>query len=67
MQTKHIVRVVTSFMSAATPLSIVKSFNLSGFSLIGNDQVLPCQVSPATVSRLLRPIAPEFPQMDEPD
>jgi hypothetical protein len=67
IQTKHIARVVTSFISAATPLNIVKSFELSGFSLIGDDQVLLCQVSPATGSRLFRPIAPEFPQMDESD
>jgi hypothetical protein len=64
---KHIARVVIYFMSAATPLNIVKSFELSGFSLIGDDQVLLCQVSPATASRWLCPIAPEFPQMDVSD
>jgi hypothetical protein len=54
-------------MSAATPLKVVKSFELSRFSLVGDNQVLLCRVSPAKGSRLLRPIAPEFPQMDESD
>jgi hypothetical protein len=53
-------------MSAATPRNIFRSFKRSGLSLIG-DQVLLGQVWSATASRLLDPIASEFPRVDESD
>jgi hypothetical protein len=53
VQTKHIAQLTLSFMSAATPLYIVKTFNLLAICFIIDDEVvLRCQAR-ADKARLL--------------
>jgi hypothetical protein len=60
IQTKHIARVVGSFMSAATPLNITQAFRLSDLRLILDEIILRAQVWPAAAGRLLHPITNGF-------
>jgi hypothetical protein len=74
LQTDHIVRVLGSFMSAAVPQNIVKSFANAGISLIfDDDRVIRCQITPRTTRCLLgSPLDVELPpgtsdDEDDPD
>jgi hypothetical protein len=65
IQTKHIAQVVSSFMSAATPLNIVKTFGLSGIGLMIDDEgILRCQVRPQEAKRLLMALTIPIPGCD---
>jgi hypothetical protein len=74
IQTDHIVRVLESFMSAAVPHNIIKSFANGGISLIlDGDRVIRCQITPHTTRCLLgSPFDLELPpgtsdDQDDPD
>jgi hypothetical protein len=64
IQTRLITGAVGSFMSAAALLNVVKAVTFPGLSFVRDGKVLHCQVSRATVDRLLHPIAPELPRPD---
>jgi hypothetical protein len=62
IQSRHIAQVVSSFMSAASPLNIVKTFGMSGIGLIVDDEgILRCLVQPDKARRLLIPISVQIP------
>jgi hypothetical protein len=68
VQTSHIIKVVSSFVRAATPSNITASFRNAGISLYCDDQLrIHCHVTPLTVRRvdsayvrLFRPVLGEL-------
>jgi hypothetical protein len=65
IQSRHIAQVVSTFMSAATPINIVKTFGLSGIALILDDGILRCQVRPDMARRVLVPFEVPVPGCGE--
>jgi hypothetical protein len=74
IQIEHIAKVVNSFMQAAIPINIVQSFKIAGISLINDDGIIRCAVTPHTakcefldgIAILLDPILNEE-EEEEPD
>jgi CRP-like cAMP-binding protein len=60
IQTEHIVKVVNSFMSAATPCGVVKTFRRAGLVLVVDGERLVCQVSPVHATALLKKVRDEL-------
>jgi predicted sugar kinase len=58
VQTDHIAKVVCAFMSAATPVNIVKTFERAGIGVAVDDGVLRCRVCPDMRRLLLMPMIP---------
>jgi hypothetical protein len=67
IQTSHIAQTVCSFMSAATPLNILKTFSLSGICVIIDDDILRCQLRIEKARRLTVQCGAPVPGCDEPD
>jgi hypothetical protein len=70
VQTDHIAKVVCSFMAAATPVNIVKTFCRAGICLVLDDGIVRCRVCPDHARCLLVPITtnlPSIPDEDEDD
>jgi hypothetical protein len=63
IQTKHIATVVCSFLAAAVPLNIVKTFENSGISLVADRDVIFCTIRPERAKRLLVPLASTMPEI----
>jgi hypothetical protein len=61
VQSRHIAQLVSAFMSAATPVSIVEKFRFSGICLICDDDVLRCQVRSNKARCVLVPFGASFP------
>jgi hypothetical protein len=55
IQTKHIARVFCSFLAAAVPIMIVKTFMLTGICLVKDGDHVHCTVRPDQARRLLVP------------
>jgi hypothetical protein len=67
IQTKHIARVVCSFLVAAVPVNIVRTFAMSGICLIKEGDQILCTVRPHQSKRLLIPLPPCFPEIGDRD
>jgi hypothetical protein len=72
IQTSHIIKVVSSFVQAATPNNITGSFRNSGISLYSDDQLrIHCLITPLTVRRVdsafVRCFRPPIEQLNLPD
>jgi hypothetical protein len=66
IQTKHISSVVCAFLAAAVPLNIVKTFELSGISLVSDEGTLLCTVRPELAKRVLVPLPVPMPEIPNP-
>jgi hypothetical protein len=70
VQTDHIAKVVCSFMAAATPVNIVKTFRRAGICLVLDDDIVRCRVCRDRAHYLLDPITASLlpiPDEDEDD
>jgi hypothetical protein len=52
IQTRHIASVVYSFLAAAFPVNIIKTFEMSGIHLVSEAGTLLCTVQPDKAKRL---------------
>jgi hypothetical protein len=66
VQSSHIAQVVCSFMSAATPLNILRTFSLSGICVMCDEGILRCQVRMEGARRILVQFGRPVPGCDEP-
>jgi hypothetical protein len=55
IQTRHVAQVVCAFMSAATPLNVIKSFRSAGADVFLDDDRLSCRVHPGLARCWLNP------------
>jgi hypothetical protein len=65
IQSKHIAQVVCSFMAAATPVNVVRTFRNAGIVLVVGNTRLFCRVDPTQARYLLRPLPEENPRVNE--
>jgi hypothetical protein len=65
IQSAHIAQVVCAFMSAATPLNVVKTFALSGICAIADEGILRCQLQMEKARRILVPFGGLVPGCDD--
>jgi hypothetical protein len=56
VQTEHIAGVVCAFLAAAVPLTIVRTFEMSGICLVKDSAQLLCTIRPERAKRLLIPL-----------
>jgi hypothetical protein len=64
IQTKHIARVVCSFLTAAVPITVVKTFMLTGICLVQDGDHVLCTVRPDQVRLLLVPLESGLPDIE---
>jgi hypothetical protein len=67
LQTKYIALVVCSFLAAAVPVNIVRTFAMSGICLVKDGDQILCTVRPDHAKRLLIPFLPCFPVIGDRD
>jgi hypothetical protein len=67
VQTDHFAKVVCSFVTAATPVNVVKTFRRAGICLILDDGVLRYWIHPHRAQCLLVPIVTALPPTPDKD
>jgi hypothetical protein len=64
VQTKHIAGVICAFLAAAVPLTIIRTFKMSGMCLVKDGAQLLCTIHPERAKRLLVPLPQILPELE---